>query len=38
MRIQGVIVTADLFALPLQGLYVVLGVQWLRGLGKVVTD
>lgn len=38
IRIQGVTITIDLFALPLEGLDVVLGVQWLESLGRVVTD
>lgn len=38
IKIQGVTISADLYALPLEGLDVVLGVQWLEGLGRVVTD
>lgn len=38
IRMQGAIVTADLFALPLGGLDAVLGVQWLEKLGRVTTD
>ncbi|CAA0840374.1 Unknown protein, partial [Striga hermonthica] len=36
--VQGVTVKADLYALPLVGPDVMLGVQWLEGLGKVTTD
>lgn len=35
---QGVTITTDLFALPLEGLDFVLGVQLLVGLGDVVTN
>ncbi|CAA0824871.1 Unknown protein, partial [Striga hermonthica] len=38
IKFQGVTVKADLYALPLVGPDVVLGVQWLEGLGKVTTD
>ncbi|CAA0810228.1 Unknown protein, partial [Striga hermonthica] len=38
IRVNGVTVKADLYALPLVGPDVVLGVQWLEGLGKVTTD
>ncbi|CAA0830829.1 Unknown protein, partial [Striga hermonthica] len=38
IRFSGVTVKADLYALPLVGPDVVLGVQWLEGLGKVTTD
>ncbi|CAA0832645.1 Unknown protein, partial [Striga hermonthica] len=38
IKFQGVTVEADLYALPLVGPDVVLGVQWLEGLGKVTTD
>lgn len=35
LRLQVVAITTDLFVLPLKGLDVVLGVQWLQGLGKI---
>ncbi|CAA0840152.1 Unknown protein, partial [Striga hermonthica] len=38
IRFSGVTVKADLYALPLVGPDVILGVQWLEGLGKVTTD
>ncbi|CAA0806922.1 Unknown protein, partial [Striga hermonthica] len=38
IKFQGVMVKADLYALPLVGPNVVLGDQWLEGLGKVTTD
>ncbi|CAA0836886.1 Unknown protein, partial [Striga hermonthica] len=38
IKFQGVTVKADLFALPLVGPDVVLGVQWLEGLGDVTTN
>ncbi|CAA0830138.1 Unknown protein, partial [Striga hermonthica] len=38
IKFNGVTVKADLYALPLVGPDVVLGVQWLEGLGKVTTD
>ncbi|CAA0834155.1 Unknown protein, partial [Striga hermonthica] len=38
IKFNGVTVKADLYALPLVGPNVVLGVQWLEGLGKVTTD
>ncbi|CAA0829312.1 Unknown protein, partial [Striga hermonthica] len=38
IKIQGVTLKADLYALPLVGPDVVLGVQWLEGLGPVTTD
>ncbi|CAA0835069.1 Unknown protein, partial [Striga hermonthica] len=38
VRFSGVTVKADLYALPLVGPDVVLGVQWLEGLGKVTTE
>ncbi|CAA0841262.1 Unknown protein, partial [Striga hermonthica] len=38
IEFQGVTVKADLFALPLVGPDVVLGVQWLEGLGDVTTN
>ncbi|CAA0811873.1 Unknown protein, partial [Striga hermonthica] len=37
-KFQGVTVKADLFALPLVGPDVLLGVQWLEGLGDVTTN
>ncbi|CAA0810223.1 Unknown protein, partial [Striga hermonthica] len=38
IKFQGVVVEADLYALPLVGPNVVLVVQWLEGLGRVTTD
>ncbi|CAA0812235.1 Unknown protein, partial [Striga hermonthica] len=38
IKFQGVTIKADLYALPLVGPDVVLGVQWLEGLGKMTTD
>lgn len=38
IRIQGVTIRADLYVIPLGGLDVVLGIQWLEELGEVVTD
>ncbi|CAA0837940.1 Unknown protein, partial [Striga hermonthica] len=38
IKFNGVTVKADLYALPLVGPDVFLGVQWLEGLGKVTTD
>ncbi|CAA0835296.1 Unknown protein, partial [Striga hermonthica] len=38
IKFNGVTVKADLYALPLVGPDVVLGVKWLEGLGKVTTD
>ncbi|CAA0843118.1 Unknown protein, partial [Striga hermonthica] len=38
IKMQGVTLKADLYALPLVGPDVVLGVQWLEGLGPVTTD
>ncbi|CAA0805809.1 Eukaryotic aspartyl protease family protein, partial [Striga hermonthica] len=38
IKFQEVTVKDDLYALPLVGPDVVLGVQWLEGLGKVTTD
>ncbi|CAA0840391.1 Unknown protein, partial [Striga hermonthica] len=38
IKFQGVTVKPDLFALPLVGPDVVLGVQWLEGLGDVTTN
>ncbi|CAA0822204.1 Unknown protein, partial [Striga hermonthica] len=38
IKFQGVTAKADLFALPLVGPNVVLGVQWLEGLGDVTTN
>ncbi|XP_038715137.1 uncharacterized protein LOC120008853 [Tripterygium wilfordii] len=37
-KIQGIWIRADLFSLPLVGLDAVLGIQWLGGLGRVVSD
>jgi hypothetical protein len=36
--VQGLTFTVTLFSLPLTGLDVVLGVQWLEKLGPVVCD
>lgn len=38
IKLQGVGITADLYAIPLGGTDIVLGIQWLENLGKVVTD
>ncbi|CAA0830134.1 Unknown protein, partial [Striga hermonthica] len=38
IKFQGVTLKADLFALPLVGPDVVLGVQWLEGLGDMTTN
>ena len=38
MDIQGHRFTLDLFHLPLSGVDIVLGVQWLKSLGPVTTD
>ncbi|CAA0811245.1 Unknown protein, partial [Striga hermonthica] len=38
IKFHGVTIKADLYALPLVGPDIVLGVQWLEGLGKVMTD
>lgn len=38
IQIQGVTLMADLFSLPLGGVDVVLGIQWLESLGQVITD
>ncbi|CAA0807950.1 Unknown protein, partial [Striga hermonthica] len=38
IKFQGVTVKADLYALPLVRPNVIVGVQWLEGLGKVTTD
>ncbi|CAA0810389.1 Uncharacterized mitochondrial protein AtMg00860, partial [Striga hermonthica] len=38
IKFQGVTIKADLYALPLVGPDVVLGVQWLEGLCKVTTN
>ncbi|CAA0833223.1 Unknown protein, partial [Striga hermonthica] len=38
IKMQGVTLKADLYALPLVGPDVVLGVQWLEGLGLVTID
>lgn len=38
IRVQGFVISADLFELTLGGIDVVLGVQWLERLGRVVTD
>lgn len=38
IKIQGVVISADLYAFPLGELDVVLGIQWLGKLGKVVID
>lgn len=38
IQIQGVTLMADLFSLPLGGIDVVLGIQWLESLGQVITD
>lgn len=35
---QGITISVDLYVLPLRGLDIVLGVQWLEKLGKVMTD
>ncbi|CAA0824894.1 Unknown protein, partial [Striga hermonthica] len=38
IKYNGVTVKVDLYALPLVGPEVVLGMQWLKGLGRVTTD
>lgn len=38
IRVQGTIMTIDLYALLLVGTDMVLGVQWLEGLGQVVSN
>lgn len=38
IQVQGVTIRADLFAIPLGGIDIVLGIQWLEELGEVVTD
>ncbi|CAA0811306.1 cysteine-rich RLK (RECEPTOR-like protein kinase) 8, partial [Striga hermonthica] len=38
IKFQGVVVEVDLYALPLVGPDVVLGVQWLEGLERVTTE
>lgn len=38
IKVQGLTIRADLYALPLVGLDIILGVQWLEGLGQVVSD
>jgi hypothetical protein len=38
LQVQGLTFTVTLFSLPLTGLDVVLGVQWLEKLGPVVCD
>lgn len=38
LKLQGHTFTMDLFILPIQGVDVVLGIQWLEMLGPVLTD
>ncbi|GKC50052.1 ty3-gypsy retrotransposon protein, partial [Tanacetum coccineum] len=38
LHIQGLDMEVDLYVLPMQGLDVVLGIQWLQKLGKVMHD
>ncbi|GJR96491.1 ty3-gypsy retrotransposon protein [Tanacetum coccineum] len=38
LGMQGLAIEVDLYALPMQGLDVVLGIQWLQKLGKVPTS
>lgn len=38
IRVQEVIITTDLYALPLMGPNIVLEVQWLEGFGQVIFD
>ncbi|CAA0843125.1 Unknown protein, partial [Striga hermonthica] len=38
INLQGEIIKADLYALPIVGPEIVLGIQWLEGLGEVTTN
>lgn len=38
MVVQGTLICVDLFLLPMDGTKVVLGIQWLKTLGKITTD
>lgn len=38
LRIQSIKMVVDLYSLPIVGLDVVLGVQWLEKLGKIVSN
>lgn len=38
LKIQGLEIVVDLYSLPIVGLDVVLGVQWLEELGKIASD
>lgn len=38
IQVQGITLIANLFSLPLEGIDVVLGIQWLESLGQVTTD
>ncbi|GJY31067.1 ty3-gypsy retrotransposon protein [Tanacetum coccineum] len=38
LHMKGMVMEVDLYVLPMQGLDVVLGIQWLQNLGKVTHD
>lgn len=38
MKIQGVLVSMDLFLIPLLGSNVVIGIQWLEKLGNIISN